>query len=76
MGRDSASVFAAFVCLMSVFPVHSQSASTLPNKLHSVDDSRPAKFVVIPGCVHSHWYQALTITQELSKRGHKVQVRS
>ncbi|KAL0023973.1 hypothetical protein WJX77_004925 [Trebouxia sp. C0004] len=59
---------------MSVFPVHSQSATTLPNNLHNVDGSRPAKFVVFPGCVHSHWYQALAITQELSKRGHKVQV--
>jgi len=69
-------LFAAFACLVTVSVVHSQSATPLPSVLRNVDGSRPAKFIVIPGCVHSHWYQALAIIQELSERNHKVQVSS
>ncbi len=73
-------LFAVFVCLIAVSVVHSQSPTPdpVPKLLPNVDSScgRPAKFVVIPGCVSSHWYQALSVIQELSKRRHKVQVSS
>ena len=34
----------------------------------------PAKFVVIPVCASSHYYQSLAIVKELSARAHSVQV--
>lgn len=37
-------------------------------------DSIQAKFVVFPGCVTSHWYQALAVIKQLSNRGHEIQV--
>lgn len=51
-----------------------QSAPTMPALNASI--SRPAKFAVFPGCVNSHWQQALAVIKELSKRGHQVQVGS
>lgn len=79
MGRSSMAMFVALACLIAISHVHShsvQSHTPASNVLPSVDSScgRPAKFVVIPGCVSSHWYQALSVIQELSKRRHKILV--
>ena len=68
--------FAALACLSTVIHVNCQSVHPVPDSLLIADSSRPAKFVVFPGCISSHWYQALAIIQELSKRGHIVQVSS
>lgn len=61
-------LLAALACL-----TYSQahSGSTVP--VFSADSSQ-AKFVVFPGCVNSHWYQALAVIKQLSSRGHEVQV--
>lgn len=67
---------AVLACLGTASHVQSQVTTGVPDVLPKVDSSRLANFVVIPGCVTSHWYQALAIIQELSKRGHKVQVSS
>ena len=38
------------------------------------DRKGPARFVVFPGSVASHWAQSKIIITELSRRGHKIQV--
>ena len=62
---------AALACLICA---QVQSGS-IPPALNA-SSSRPAKFAVFPGCATSHWYQALAVIKELSKRGHQVQVGS
>ncbi|KAL3131772.1 UDP-glycosyltransferase [Trebouxia sp. C0009 RCD-2024] len=74
MGWNRLAFLAVLAYVVSVSHVRSQSTTSVAEVLPKIGGSRPAKFVVIPGCVTSHWYQALAVIQELSKRGHKVQV--
>lgn len=61
------------LCLSALSLITAQTQTPV---LERAQDGRsePAKFVVFPGSVSSHFVQAKVIITELSRRGHRVQV--
>ena len=70
MLRRLLALYAILTCSCIPTAAFAQQAPSTSNQVLS-----PAKFVVFPVCVASHWYQSLSIVKQLSHRGHSVQVR-